>query len=246
MGYIVFSLLVFFVVVCHAFEYGCTHRSANGEFYDLSLLSKCDTSGYIVNSIDGDFFVNICNTVSGACSNSAVCQSSQFNCGTPSSTSLSDAPSGQGVILKYTGGDGCPNGASRSSVFHFNCSTSANDPEFMFLSEQPQCTYNFLVNTKEACPKQPAPQKQLCLVNVFLVPHTHDDVGWLMTIEGYYQSQVKHIIDTSLAAMLANPSRKFIYVEQAYFTLWWNDPNTSDQQRAQMKQVVSEGRREFV
>jgi len=246
MGYIVLSFLAF-VVSC-ALEYGCVHRSASGDFYDLSPLSKCDGSGYRVTSAtDGDFAFNICNSVSASCSNSAVCQSSQFNCGLPSSTALSDAPSGKGVILKYTGGDGCPNGASRSSVFHFNCSnTVTNDPEITFVSEQPQCTYNFLVNTKEACPKQSAPQKQLCLINVFLVPHTHDDVGWLQTIEGYYQSEVKHIIDTTLAALLENPSRKFIYVEQAYFTLWWNDPNTSDQQRAQMKQVVNEGRWEFI
>lgn len=51
-------------------------------------------------------------------------------------------------------------------------------------------TYNFQINSSEACPKKPAKQAQLCPVQVFLVPHTHDDVGWLETINQYYQTEV--------------------------------------------------------
>jgi hypothetical protein len=232
------------------YEYNCIHTSASGDFYDLSPLSHCDSSGYTVNSDnDGAFVINFCNSVQAGCaSGSSVCQMGAYSCGKAGSTTFSDISSGKGVVLKTTNGDGpCPNNVNRESVFTFICDTTvANDPQIKFVNENPQCSYNFEVRTKEACPKTTRTQKNICLINVFLVPHTHDDVGWLETVEGYYQSAVKHIIDTSLAALIANPTRKFIYVEQAYFTLWWNDPNTSDQQRAQMKQVVSEGRWEFI
>jgi len=170
----------------------------------------------------------------------------QYDAGTAASTKLTDLRSGQGVTLTYTGGDTCPNGVHRQSIFSVMCDATATEPQITFISENPECVYNFQVKSKEACPKPSAPQQELCYINVFLVPNTHDDVGWLETVEGYYHSQVKHIIDTALACLIDNPVRKFIYVEQAYFTLWWYDPNTSDQQRTQMKQVVSQGRWEFI
>jgi hypothetical protein len=242
-------ILVAMVIGTQAgYEYACTHTSGAGDFYDLSPLSKCDSSGYTLSGDDGPFVINFCNSVTGCSSGSSVCQMGTYSCGKAGSTTFSDISSGKGVVLKTVNGDGpCPNNANRESIFTFICDTTvANDPQITFKNENPQCTYNFEVRTKEACPKSSREQKNICMINVFLVPHTHDDVGWLETVEGYYQGQVKHIIDTSLAALIANPARKFIYVEQAYFTLWWNDPNTSDQQRAQMKQVVSQGRWEFI
>jgi len=67
---------------------------------------------------------------------------------------------------------------------------------------------------------------------VHLVPHTHDDVGWLDTVDGYYNNQVSHILDTTIAMLIKNPERKFVYVEMAFFKLWW------DKQTAEMKDAV--------
>ncbi|KAF8400067.1 hypothetical protein HHK36_015942 [Tetracentron sinense] len=60
-------------------------------------------------------------------------------------------------------------------------------------------------------------------LNVHLVPHTHDDVGWLKTIDQYYVGSnnfdqgacVQDILDSVVSALLADKNRKFIYVEQA-------------------------------
>ncbi|MCO5548555.1 hypothetical protein L7F22_002015 [Adiantum nelumboides] len=59
-------------------------------------------------------------------------------------------------------------------------------------------------------------------LNVHLVPHTHDDVGWLKTVDQYYvgsnnsiQNAAVHLIlDTVIAALQEDHNRKFIYVEQ--------------------------------
>jgi hypothetical protein len=59
-------------------------------------------------------------------------------------------------------------------------------------------------------------------LNVHLICHSHDDVGWLSTVDQYYTQQVQYIIDSVISALEANPERKFIYVEQAFFQRWWH------------------------
>ena len=60
-------------------------------------------------------------------------------------------------------------------------------------------------------------------------------VGFLATIEGYYKTFVHSIYDTVVEALAANPERKFIAVEIAYFSMWWNDADTS--QRLTLRHV---------
>jgi hypothetical protein len=67
------------------------------------------------------------------------------------------------------------------------------------------------------------------VLNVHIVPHTHDDVGWPKTVEQYYfglnnsiqHAAVHEIIDLVVAALLEHPSRTFTYVEQKFFSMWW-------------------------
>lgn len=48
---------------------------------------------------------------------------------------------------------------------------------------------------------------------IFLVPHTHDDVGWLYTVGGYYNKSVVHILDSVTADLGRNPEHRFIWSE---------------------------------
>ncbi|KAK9044976.1 hypothetical protein V6N11_058866 [Hibiscus sabdariffa] len=60
-------------------------------------------------------------------------------------------------------------------------------------------------------------------LNVHLVAHSHDDVGWLKTVDQYYVGSnnsiqgacVQNVLDSIVPALLADKNRKFIYVEQA-------------------------------
>ncbi|XP_026271901.1 lysosomal alpha-mannosidase isoform X2 [Frankliniella occidentalis] len=99
----------------------------------------------------------------------------------------------------------------------------------------------------ESCPK-PKPG----VLNVHLVPHTHDDVGWLKTVDQYYygsqsltqKAGVQYIIDSVVNELLHDPSKRFIYVETAFFWKWWK--NQHDTRRHQVKKLVDSGRLEFI
>ncbi|KAL3066290.1 hypothetical protein OYC64_016277 [Pagothenia borchgrevinki] len=90
------------------------------------------------------------------------------------------------------------------------------------------------------------------MLNVHLVPHTHDDVGWLKTVDQYFYGDrndiqhagVQYILDSVVDQLLKNPDRRFIYVETAFFYRWWRQQSSSMQQT--VKQLVEEGRLEFV
>jgi hypothetical protein len=77
---------------------------------------------------------------------------------------------------------------------------------------------------------------------------THDDVGWLKTFEEYYSGSnntiqhagVVYILDSVMQSLSKNPDRKFIYVEQAYFDLWWAEQDAAT--RVIVQQYVAEGR----
>ncbi|CAE8668024.1 unnamed protein product, partial [Polarella glacialis] len=66
-------------------------------------------------------------------------------------------------------------------------------------------------------------------INVHLVPHTHDDAGWLKTVDEYFAGQnnsiqnanVQYILDSVIKSLAENPDRRFVYVEQAFFQRWW-------------------------
>ena len=70
------------------------------------------------------------------------------------------------------------------------------------------------------------------VLNIHIVPHTHDDVGWRKTVEQYYtganasidtRGNVRYIISTAISSLLENPSRTFTYVEMKFFSMWWNE-----------------------
>uniref|UniRef100_A0A2N9ECH2 alpha-mannosidase n=1 Tax=Fagus sylvatica TaxID=28930 RepID=A0A2N9ECH2_FAGSY len=89
-------------------------------------------------------------------------------------------------------------------------------------------------------------------LNVHLVAHTHDDVGWLKTVDQYYVGSnnsiqgacVQNVLDSLVPALLADKNRKFIYVEQAFFQRWWRDQSETIQHV--VKQLVSSGQLEFI
>jgi lysosomal alpha-mannosidase len=55
------------------------------------------------------------------------------------------------------------------------------------------------------------------MLNVHLVPHTHDDVGWLKTVDQYYygsrnriqKAGVQYILDSVVQQLIADPEKKY-------------------------------------
>jgi len=90
------------------------------------------------------------------------------------------------------------------------------------------------------------------ILNVHVVAHTHDDVGWLKTVDEYYMGAnnsiqnagVQYILDSVMLALAENPDRKFIYVEIAFFKRWWEQQ--TDAKQNQVRQFVKSGQLEFI
>ena len=89
-------------------------------------------------------------------------------------------------------------------------------------------------------------------LRVFLIPHSHEDPGWMQTIEEYYHGWnhnhygVKVILDGITAELTNDPRRRYIQVEVAFFSIWWEDPNTTDATREKWKRLVANGQIEMV
>lgn len=79
---------------------------------------------------------------------------------------------------------------------------------------------------------------------VHVVPHTHDDLGWIMTIQEYYDQRVKNILDSAMISLADNDERTFNYVEMGFFTMWYKDQ--SETTKTTLKRYVKEGRFEFI
>lgn len=89
-------------------------------------------------------------------------------------------------------------------------------------------------------------------LNVHIVPHTHDDVGWLKTVDEYFlgannsiqNAGVQYILDSVMVALEQNPDHKFIYVEVAFFKRWWDQQ--SQQMQDKVRGFVKAGQLEFI
>ncbi|KAL0047195.1 hypothetical protein WJX82_009185 [Trebouxia sp. C0006] len=89
-------------------------------------------------------------------------------------------------------------------------------------------------------------------LNVHLVPHTHDDSGWLKTMDQYYYGSnnkiqlaaVQYILDTVVQALDANPDRKFVYGEMSFFTRWWREQTEATKDL--VRKLVDNGQLDFV
>ncbi|EPS72012.1 hypothetical protein M569_02745, partial [Genlisea aurea] len=98
-------------------------------------------------------------------------------------------------------------------------------------------------------------------INVHLVPHSHDDVGWLKTVDQYYFGAnnsirvacVQNVLDSVISALLDDKNRRFIYVEMAcfiflgesaFFQRWWRQQ--SPDLKTKVKQLVDSGQLEFI
>uniref|UniRef100_A0A8D1VJJ0 Alpha-mannosidase n=3 Tax=Sus scrofa TaxID=9823 RepID=A0A8D1VJJ0_PIG len=82
-------------------------------------------------------------------------------------------------------------------------------------------------------------------VKVFVVPHSHMDVGWLHTVQESMQVYVPDVYNSVVEALTRGKRRRFIAVEQEYFRLWW-DGFASAKRKQQVRQLLAEQRLEFV
>ncbi|KAK7498337.1 hypothetical protein BaRGS_00010597 [Batillaria attramentaria] len=81
------------------------------------------------------------------------------------------------------------------------------------------------------------------MVNVHLVPHSHDDLGWLITADQYYYRQVQYIIDSVVQELAGDPSKRFNFVEVGMFARWFREQD--EEKRDLARGLINQGRLEF-
>ena len=75
------------------------------------------------------------------------------------------------------------------------------------------------------------------------MPHSHNDPGWLKTIDGYFATATKSIITNIVDKLTINKNMTFIWTEMSYLSLWWD--GASSAQKSKMRSLVDEGRLEI-
>ena len=80
-------------------------------------------------------------------------------------------------------------------------------------------------------------------LKVIVVPHSHNDPGWLKTFVNYFQSDTRQIINLAVTNMPSLPNMTFQWTEISYLNMWWDQAHPS-KQRA-LKKLIDEGRWEI-
>ncbi|XP_054797324.1 alpha-mannosidase 2-like isoform X2 [Prosopis cineraria] len=81
-------------------------------------------------------------------------------------------------------------------------------------------------------------------LKVFVVPHSHNDPGWKLTVEEYYELKSRHILDTIVETLSKDDRRKFIWEEMSYLERWFRD--AADEMKESFINLVKNGQLEIV
>lgn len=80
-------------------------------------------------------------------------------------------------------------------------------------------------------------------LKVILVPHSHNDPGWLKTYESYFHYHSRNILNNMAEKLKVLPNMTFIWSEISFFAQWWESAHPN--KKHTVKKLLDEGRLEI-
>uniref|UniRef100_A0A7E4VQL4 Alpha-mannosidase n=1 Tax=Panagrellus redivivus TaxID=6233 RepID=A0A7E4VQL4_PANRE len=89
-------------------------------------------------------------------------------------------------------------------------------------------------------------------INVHLICHTHDDLGWIVNVDEYFsrlrpeihQVGVEYIYNTVLIELERDPTKRFSFAETGYLTRWVESHDEHDRNR--LAKLIASGQIEII
>lgn len=70
-----------------------------------------------------------------------------------------------------------------------------------------------------------------CCLQVIVVPHSHNDPGWLKTLSGYMEDQTRPTLNNMVNKLTKLPGMTFIWAESVFLHLWWQETDDATRQK---------------
>ena len=82
---------------------------------------------------------------------------------------------------------------------------------------------------------------------VHILPHSHTDLGWLSTLEEYFNGEhldfylgsINSMLTTVVQELEKDPKRTFTYAEMKFLKMWWDKQN--DDKKNSVRKLIKNG-----
>lgn len=81
-------------------------------------------------------------------------------------------------------------------------------------------------------------------LQIIVVPHSHNDPGWLWTLETYYTVRTRSILTNTVLFLEKYPDFRMIWTETIFLDIWWKESPLDMQNK--FKDLVKQGRIEIL